>query len=115
MIHGMADYVVGLIVIGLPIFYGWTGAQRWTLMALGVFVILYSLCTDYELGAVRFLRMQSHFMLDAVFAVSMLALPWILNFSQDSIVPMSVIGILGVILTITTKTAAQGSAEFRTS
>lgn len=114
-IHGIADYVVALIVIGLPFVYGWTGAQRWTLVALGVFVVLYSLCTDYELGAIPFLRMRSHLLLDAVFGVLMLALPWALNFSQDNVVPMSVIGILGMILTITTKMQPQGSAELQTA
>ena len=110
-IHGIADYVVALIVIGLPFVYGWTGAQRWTLIALGVFAVLYSLCTDYELSAVRFLTMPTHLLLDALFGVLMLALPWVLNFSQDSVVPMSVIGILGLMLTVTTKTAARGSAD----
>ena len=108
-IHGIADYVVAPIVIGLPFVYGWTGGQRWTLVAIGVFTIVYSLCTDYELGAVRILTMPTHLLLDALFGVLMLALPWVWNFSHDSVVPMSVIGVLALILTITTKTTAQRS------
>jgi hypothetical protein len=114
-VHGIADYVVGLIVMALPFVYGWTGTQRWTLTALGIFVIVYSLCTDYELGLLRFFQMRSHLVLDAVFGGLMLALPWVLGFSKDSIAPMSVIGILGLILTVTTKTWPQHSPEFRSS
>jgi uncharacterized YccA/Bax inhibitor family protein len=109
MIHGITDYAVGMIVIGLPFLFGWTGSQRWTLIALGAFAILYSLCTDYELGAVRLVPMRTHLLLDAVFGVLMLVLPWALNFSQDSHLPMSVIGILALILTVTTKTHARDS------
>ena len=76
-----------------------------------MFAIGYSLCTDYELGAVRLLAMPTHLLLDALFGFLMLALPWVLKFSQDSVVPMSVIGVLGLMLTITTKTTTHSSAD----
>jgi hypothetical protein len=51
--HGLADYSVSFIVVGFPFYYGLTGASRATFVTLGLFVIVYSLLTDYELGLVR--------------------------------------------------------------
>jgi len=28
IVHGLADYIVGLIVVGLPFYFGWTGTSR---------------------------------------------------------------------------------------
>lgn len=114
MLHGIGDYVFGLIVIGLPFLYGWTGSQRWVLIALGIFLLLYSVCTDYELGAARLLRVEAHMFLDVIFGLLMLILPRLLNFSRDSFAPTSVIGILSL-LTILTKIPAQGAADYQTS
>ncbi len=93
-------------MIGLPFLYGWTGSQRWVLIALGIFLLLYSVCTDYEFGAARLLRVQAHMFLDVIFGLLMLTLPWLLNFSHDSLVPTSVIGVLSL-LTVLTKIPAQ--------
>lgn len=111
--HGFLDYLVGLIVIGLPFVLDTTGGVRWSLMALGIFVILYSLLTDYELGAVRFLRIRFHLVLDVLFAVSMLALPWVLPLPSQASWPFYVIGLAGLLLAATTKVRAEGTAATR--
>lgn len=48
LVHGIADYVVGMIVLGLPFYYGLTGSQRMPFVVLGVFVIIYSFFTDMK-------------------------------------------------------------------
>jgi hypothetical protein len=58
IVNGIADYVVGAIVLGLPFFYGWTGVPWATLTALGAIVIACSLVTDYEGGLIGFLRIR---------------------------------------------------------
>jgi hypothetical protein len=75
MLHGVADYLVGILVVGLPLFLGLHDTPRAVLVALGIIVILYSLATDYELGAVRFLKIRFHLLLDALFGVAMLVSP----------------------------------------
>ncbi|WP_275785443.1 hypothetical protein [Pararhizobium gei] len=37
------------------------------LVVLGTIVVIYSLATDHKLGAIRFLRIRLHRLLDAVF------------------------------------------------
>ena len=34
--HGLADYLVGLIVIAMPIYFAWTGSARIFFLTLGV-------------------------------------------------------------------------------
>jgi hypothetical protein len=107
--HGLADYGVGLIVAGLPFYFGWTGASRVTFVTLGVLVICYSLLTDYELGLLRVLRIRFHLLLDALFGLSMLSAPTLLDLPNDSGVPVYVIGVLSLFLSVTTKIRAQGT------
>jgi hypothetical protein len=107
--HGLADYVVGLIVVGLPFYFVWTGATRVAFVTLGLFVILYSLLTDYELGLVRALRIRFHLVLDALFGLAMLATPTLLHLPNSSRIPVYVIGALALILSVTTKIRAQGT------
>jgi hypothetical protein len=110
MLHGVADYIVGLLVIGLPFFLGLQDTPRTVLVVLGVIVILYSLATDYELGAVRFLRIRFHLLLDGLFGAAMLISPWLFNFPVDSRWPVYVIGVLALVLTMTTQIRAEGTA-----
>jgi hypothetical protein len=40
IVHGVADYVVGLCVIALPFYFGLTSTQRFAFVAMGTLVIL---------------------------------------------------------------------------
>jgi hypothetical protein len=104
--HGLADYVVGLIVVGLPFYFGWIGTGRIAFVTLGLLVICYSLLTDYELGLVRVLRIRFHLLLDGL---AMLAAPTWLRLPGDARVPVYVIGVLSLVLSVTTKIRAQGT------
>jgi hypothetical protein len=110
MLHGVADYIVGIVVVGLPFVLGLYDTPRAVLLVLGIIVILYSLATDYELGAVRFLRIRFHLLLDALFGVAMLMSPWLFEFPVESRWPVYVIGVLALVLTMTTKIRAEGTA-----
>jgi hypothetical protein len=105
----VADYVVGLIVMGLPFQFGWTGASRITFVTMGTLVICYSLLTDYEFGLIRVFRIRFHLLLDALFGFAMLAAPTLLDLPNDSRIPVYVIGGLSLFLSLTTKNRAQGT------
>ena len=107
--HGVFDYLVGFDLIGLPVGFDVSGNGRVALVALGGFVILYSLLTDYEFGAVRFLKLRFHLFLDASSAsrcwpypgLAWLLLNWLI----------SAIGLLSLFLAATSKVRALGTAE----
>lgn len=110
LIHGMLDYLVGLIVIIMPFALGLQGVRQWTLVLLGMLVILYSALTDYELGLVRFLRVRFHLLMDALFGIAMLLTPWALNFPADTRWPNYLVGAAALILVAVTDVRAQGTA-----
>jgi hypothetical protein len=113
--HGLADYIVGLVVAGLPFYFGWTGTSRIAFVTLGLLVICYSLLTDYELGLVRILRIRFHLLLDALFGLAMLAAPTLLRLPNGSRTSVYVIGVLSLVLSVTTKIRAQGTRSDTTS
>ncbi|MBB6510616.1 hypothetical protein F4695_004007 [Rhizobium soli] len=110
LFHGIVDYLVGILVIALPFFLELTGGPRVVLVILGVAVILYSFLTDYELGAVRFLRIRFHLLLDALFGISMLISPWLFDVPADRRWPVYLVGALALVLAMITQIRAEGTA-----
>ena len=110
MIHGILDYMVGLLVIVLPFAFGLNGLQKWTLVVLGLLVIIYSALTDYELGLIRYLRIRFHLALDSVFGLAMLLTPWLLDFPANARWPNYVLGVLALVLVAVTDVRAMGTA-----
>lgn len=110
IIHGVADYIVGLITIGLPFYLRLEGAPRTVLVLLGIVVVAYSLLTDYELGLVGFLRIRFHLLLDALFGIAMLLVPWFFDIAAGTSWPLFILGALSLILVATTEVRAAGTA-----
>lgn len=109
-IHGVADYIVGLLVIGLPYFFNLEGARVWFFTVSGTAAIFYSLLTDYELGAIRVLRIRFHLLLDVVFGLIMLAAPLLLDLPRQASWTSYLIGALALLMVATTKIRAVGTA-----
>ena len=64
--HGVLDYSVGLLLIIAPYALGFAsgGPEQWIPIVLGLAAIVYSLLTQYELGAVKLIPMRLHLWLD---------------------------------------------------
>lgn len=99
-VHGMLDYLMGLLLIASPWLFGFAGeadgAATWVPVALGLGAIGYSLFTDYELGVVRKLPMPTHLLLDLGSGVLLAASPWLFGFADVVWVPHLVLGLLEV-------------------
>ncbi|HSK40853.1 MAG TPA: hypothetical protein VK943_13890 [Arenibaculum sp.] len=78
-LHGVLDYAAAASLVALPRFLGWPARLRRPLDAAAAVTVGYSLCTDYELGAVCLLPMRTHLALDALqgtaFCIAAAALP----------------------------------------
>lgn len=94
-IHGMLDYLMGALLIAAPWIFDFNqgGAETWVPVILGAGVIMYSLFTDYELGAVRKLSMGTHLMMDLVGGIILAASPWLFGFSDFVYLPHLILGI----------------------
>lgn len=93
--HGYMDYLVGLLLIAAPWLFNFDrgGAETWVPVILGAGVIVYSLLTDYELGASRTISMRTHLMLDFLGGAFLAVSPWLFGFADYVWQPHLILGI----------------------
>jgi hypothetical protein len=104
--HGMLDYLVGLILIAAPWVLGFAagGAESWVPVGVGAAIIGYSLITDYELGVLRQLQMPLHLWLDAILGVLLAVSPWLFAFDRDVWLPHLALGLFAIVAAFMTQT-----------
>ena len=96
-VHGYLDYLMGLLLMLLPLHPAIPGGAASTLLViLGAGVILYSLITDYELGLFKILAMKTHLGIDVMGGVLLAASPWLFGFADELIWPFVVLGIFEI-------------------
>ncbi|KAF0095420.1 MAG: hypothetical protein E1N59_915 [Puniceicoccaceae bacterium 5H] len=105
-VHAIIDYVLGLLMIALPWILGFSagGAATWAFVALGAVVIVYSLLTNYEYGAMRAIPMRVHVWLDIVAGLLLAIAPWAFTFASTVLWPHVIIGALLLLFGIFSKT-----------
>jgi SPW repeat len=111
--HGMTDYLIGVLLIAAPYLFGFAtgGPKQWVPIALGAGVIVYSLITDYELGAVRMIPMPAHLALDGLGGAFLAASPWLFGFQDQVFWPHLVIGLFEIGASLMTQTVPTHDAR----
>ena len=97
-VHGVLDYVVGLLLISSPWlldFYR-VNPATWPPIVAGGGAFLYSLFTRYELGVIKRLPMRVHLLLDGTSGVVLAASPWLLGFADEVWLPHVAFGIFEI-------------------
>ncbi|HUC82664.1 MAG TPA: SPW repeat protein [Flavisolibacter sp.] len=97
-VHGYLDYIVGALLIAAPwlLDFDRGGAETWVPVIMGAGAIIYSLLTDYELGATRGISMRTHLTLDLMSGILLAASPWIFGFADYVYLPHLVLGIFEI-------------------
>mgnify|MGYP003575574350 FL=1 len=97
-VHGYLDYLVGALLIAAPWLFDFArgGAETWVPVVLGAGAILYSLITDYELGASKTISMRTHLTLDLISGIVLAASPWIFGFADYVWGPHLVLGLFEI-------------------
>lgn len=92
------DYLMGVLLIAAPWLFDFAdgGAETWIPVILGAGAIVYSLLTDYELGASRTISMRTHLTLDLMSGILLAASPWIFGFADYVYAPHLILGILEI-------------------
>jgi hypothetical protein len=101
-IHGVIDYLVGLLLILLPFVFEPLAQPivREVTIGFGLFAVIYSLATDYPLGLFRLIPYPAHLGLDIVFAVALAASPWLFGFSDRIWWPHVAVGFAGLLVVL---------------
>ncbi len=106
-IHGVMDYMMSIVLMGSPWLLGFAEArgETWIPVILGTTMLIYSLFTDYEYGAMKVLPMRAHLLIDLVSGVLLAASPWIFGFADYVYLPHLLLGIAEIGAALVTKTA----------
>lgn len=105
-VHGMLDYIVGVVLILAPMIFGFAslgGAAVLIPEIIGVGLIIYSIFTDYELGLVKVLPIKWHLVLDFVAAALLALSPWLFGFTgapANAWIPHLVVGIAVILVVL---------------
>jgi hypothetical protein len=105
-IHGILDYVMGLLLIASPWIFDFArdGAETWVPVLLGVSTVMYSLFTNYELGISGKISMKTHLAIDLVSGIFLAGSPWIFGFSEYVYLPHVILGLTEVVAVLLSKT-----------
>jgi hypothetical protein len=95
--HGVIDYLFGAALIMMPAFLHLDGAAKTIPMMLGMSVIVYSLCTEYELSIAKAIPFKMHKALDLTGGLLLVAAPFLFDFKHYA-GPFVVLGISEILI-----------------
>ena len=107
-VHGVLDYLTGLLLIGAPWLFDFARGsyETWIPVVLGIGAILYSIFTRYELGLAQALPMRTHLWLDGFSGGFLATSPWFFDFADYVFWPHLLIGIFEIGAALFTYTVA---------
>jgi len=107
-VHAVIDYLWAAALIACPwaLGFGSMWSEAMLPVFLGLFVIFYSLFTEYEGGALGVLPMKWHLRLDLAVGLFLAASPWLCGFARIAWVPHVAFGLLSVAAALVTRTRA---------
>jgi hypothetical protein len=106
--HGALEYVVGVLFIVAPFLFGFDAtAATAASVVIGLVLLSFTACSDLPTGLVRSITPGVHLTIDVVLAVLMVALPFVLGFTDEA-APTAwfiAIGVLHLLVSIGTRFA----------
>jgi hypothetical protein len=118
-VHGALDYVVGIALILAPNIFQFAEVRGPAVLiprVLGVVLIVYSLITRYEWGAIKLISMPYHLTIDFLAALFLALSPFVFGFSNkepNAWLPHVVVGLAVVLVVIVSKTRPGNSMATR--
>ena len=102
--HGILDYIVGIFLIVAPwvLDFSENDAATWTMVIAGIIVLAQAAMTDFEVGLIRRIPMQSHLMMDFGLGVLLALSPWLFQFDDYVYMPHLIVGIFSILASLTT-------------
>ncbi|MCF2446720.1 SPW repeat protein [Dyadobacter sp. CY345] len=94
-VHGILDYLSGILLIALPWILGFDDVETASrvVLVVGVMILLMSVLTNYEAGFLKRIPMNVHLNIDIVTGLLLAASPWILGFSDQVYLPHLIMGL----------------------
>jgi hypothetical protein len=107
LVHGVLEYVVGVLFVAAPFLFGFTASAAPTAAAIviGLLLLAFTATSALPTGLVRSITTGVHVTVDLVLAVLLVALPFLLGFADEG-APTAlfiVVGVLHLLMTIATR------------
>ena len=115
VVHGVFEYAVGALFIAAPFLFGFNSSAAPTAAAvvLGLLLLAFTATSALPTGLVRSVTLGVHVTVDLVLAVLLVALPFLLGFT-DQAAPTAlfiVVGVLHLLVTIATRFSDRDVAD----
>jgi VIT1/CCC1 family predicted Fe2+/Mn2+ transporter len=115
VVHGVFEYAVGALFIAAPFLFGFSSSAAPTAAAvvLGLLLLAFTATSALPTGLVRSVTLGVHVTVDLVLAVLLVALPFLLGFT-DQAAPTAlfiVVGVLHLLVTIATRFSDRDVAD----
>jgi hypothetical protein len=112
-VHGAIDYLTRALLIVSPWLFGFAdgGAAQWVPVVLGAGIVLLSLLTAYEWGAVKAVPMPVHLGIDLASGLLLAVLPWLFGFAALVWLPHVLVGLFEIAVSLVTRTVPGAGAE----
>ena len=105
-VHGVFEYVVGILLIGAPFLFGFDSDAATALsIVLGVATLVIAASTQSPTGLAKVIPIPIHVVLDLASAALMIAAPFLFGFTDESrpTALLVVLGVAGLLVTIGTR------------
>jgi hypothetical protein len=106
LVHGVLEYVVGVLFIAAPFLFGFaSNAATAAAVVVGLVLLAFTASSELPTGLVSSVTIGVHVTVDLVLAVLLVALPFILGFTDEG-APTAlfiVVGVLHLLVTIATR------------
>lgn len=103
-IHGAIDYTVGSLMTSSPLLGVKGSIENAIPVTMGIGATIYSLFTDYEMGAVKTIPMKTHLTLDIMSGAFLLASPFIFkNMDKKAKISFAALGLFEIAAGLFTK------------
>jgi hypothetical protein len=106
-VHGFVEYAVGALFIASPFLLGFTSSAAPTAAAIvvGLLLLAFTATSALPTGLVRSVTLGVHVTVDLVLAVLLVALPFLLGFTDEGAATalFIVVGVLHLLMTIATR------------
>jgi hypothetical protein len=106
-LHGTLDYVLGAVLVLAPFVLGFESDTATTVSVVaGIAELIVAMTTDWSRGIVKLIPPAVHGMIDAVFVLALILVPFVFGFSGDDDTATAffvILGVGGVLLVLATR------------
>jgi hypothetical protein len=115
VVHGVFEYAVGVLFIAAPFLFGFSSSAAPTAAAVvvGLLLLAFTATSDLPTGLVHSVTVGVHVTVDLVLAELLVALPFVLGFTDEG-APTAlfiVVGVLHLLVTIATRFSRSDGAR----